>query len=489
MRASDLLLPSHVAPTGTLANGSSLGRFVVLGLVGRGAMGEVYAAYDPNLDRKIAIKLVGADDGTDGHAGHSRLMREAQATARISHPNVVVVHEADTLGNRVFIAMEFVEGNTLRYWLEAKNRTWLEVLDVFIAAGRGLAAAHDKDLVHRDFKPDNVMVSSNGQVRVMDFGLARWGAAPRLEREAPATDGPVLRLERAAVIDPTATQKLGDSARTTSPGTPAALDEKLTRTGTRDGDARLHVPRAVSRPIRRRALRPVQLLRRAVRSAVQRAAVRGADARRARRLRRRGPAHRTAGVRTGPRVAAVRAEARAVRESGGPLPVDERAPGRRSIAARAAAQTGFENGAAARLEGIWTLPSGDAGATAPEKDEVRRAFLATGKAYAEATFDRTRTAARSLRRALGGPLPRGLRSDARARRAVDRGSGSAYRMLDGGPARPGRALPAVSSRERGRGRERRRRRDGAARRRNAAGTSSSCARSCGPRPTRPRRLP
>ena len=232
MRASDLL-PSHVVPAGTLANGSSIGRFVVLGLIGRGAMGEVYAAYDPNLDRKIAIKLVGSDAGTDGQAGHSRLMREAQATARISHPNVVVVYEAAPLGNRVFIAMEFVEGNTLRYWLKARKRTWLEILDVFIGAGRGLAAAHDKDLVHRDFKPDNVMVSSNGQVRVMDFGLARWGSASRLDRDPPAIGGAAARGEGAVVvIDPNATQKIGDSVGTTSPGTPAAMDEKLTRTGT-----------------------------------------------------------------------------------------------------------------------------------------------------------------------------------------------------------------------------------------------------------------
>ena len=390
MRASDLLLPSHVAPTGTLANGSSLGRFVVLGLVGRGAMGEVYAAYDPNLDRKIAIKLVGADDGTDGHAGHSRLMREAQATARISHPNVVVVHEADTLGNRVFIAMEFVEGHTLRYWLEAKKRTWLEVLDVFIAAGRGLAAAHDKDLVHRDFKPDNVMVSSNGQVRVMDFGLARWGSAPRLEREAPATDGPVLRLERAAVIDPTATQKLGDSARTTSPGTPAALDEKLTRTGAVMGtpaymspeqfrggfaDARsdqfsfcvaLYEALFNARPFGGRTLTEL------------------ADCVVAGRLIEP------------PESEPVPAWLRFALKRGLSANPADRFPSMHELLAAinrrpAAARTGFENGAAARLEGIWTLPSGDAGAAAPEKNEVRRAFLATGKAYAEATFDRTRT--------------------------------------------------------------------------------------------------
>jgi len=163
-------------PEPTLARGAALGRFVVLGLVGRGAMGEVYAAYDPDLDRKIAIKLVRADRSGNSADSRARLMREAQATAKVSHPNVVVVYDAGTLGARVFIAMEFVEGHTLRYWLKAKARGWLEILDIFLAAGRGLAAAHERELVHRDFKPDNVMVDAAGHVRVMDFGLARLAA-------------------------------------------------------------------------------------------------------------------------------------------------------------------------------------------------------------------------------------------------------------------------------------------------------------------------
>ena len=168
-----------------LARGTALGRFVVLGLVGRGAMGEVYGAYDPELDRKIAIKLLrpragGSGDGADNR---TRLMREAQATAKVSHPNVVVVYDAGTFGDRVFIAMEFVEGHTLRFWLQVQERTWHEILDVFLAAGRGLAAAHERALVHRDFKPDNVMVTApGGQVRVMDFGLARMAFEPRPPR-------------------------------------------------------------------------------------------------------------------------------------------------------------------------------------------------------------------------------------------------------------------------------------------------------------------
>ena len=148
-------------------------------------MGEVYGAYDPDLDRKIAIKLVRAGGGGEGSEGRTRLMREAQATAKISHPNVVVVYDAGTFGDRVFIAMEFVEGHTLRYWLQQAERPWQEILEVFLAAGRGLAAAHDKELVHRDFKPDNVMVAAGGHVRVMDFGLARIADAPASPQEPP----------------------------------------------------------------------------------------------------------------------------------------------------------------------------------------------------------------------------------------------------------------------------------------------------------------
>jgi serine/threonine protein kinase len=138
-------------------------------------MGEVYAAYDPELDRKVAVKLlrVKPGNGVSRLEGKQRILREAQAIARLSHPNVVVVFDVGTFQEQVFIAMEFVDGNTVTYWLQAADRSCQEILKVFMAAGRGLAAAHDKGLVHRDFKPDNVMVGRDNEVRVMDFGLAR----------------------------------------------------------------------------------------------------------------------------------------------------------------------------------------------------------------------------------------------------------------------------------------------------------------------------
>ncbi|MBZ5714919.1 serine/threonine-protein kinase [Nannocystis pusilla] len=161
-------------------------RFVVLRLQGTGATGVVYAAYDERLDRKIAIKLLRSDHA---HASaQERLLREARALARLSHPNVVAVHEVGTFDDRVFIAMEFVDGPTLADWLTQRPRGWREVRDIFVQAGRGLAAAHAAGLVHRDFKPANVLVGSDGRVRVLDFGLVHAGEAtlPDATLEAPA---------------------------------------------------------------------------------------------------------------------------------------------------------------------------------------------------------------------------------------------------------------------------------------------------------------
>ena len=176
----------------SLARGTEVDRFIVLGLLGRGAMGEVYAAHDPELDRKIAIKLLRVERQrrpSAGDAGRARLMREAQAIAKVSHPNVVVVYDVGTFEGRVFIAMEFIDGHTLGYWLQAQPRTVAEILEVFSRRGRGLAAAHEKELVHRDFKPENVMVGADGQVRVMDFGLVRLA----IDRDKPERSGPASR--------------------------------------------------------------------------------------------------------------------------------------------------------------------------------------------------------------------------------------------------------------------------------------------------------
>lgn len=155
---------------GELRVGSVVGRYVVLGRIGQGGMGVVYSAYDPELDRKIALKLLtrSADERAQG-----RLLREAQAVARLQHQNIITVHDVGTVGDRVYMAMEFIIGQTLAAWLKEQPRRWREVIAVFTQAGEGLAAVHAAGLVHRDFKPENAMIDAKGRVRLMDFGLAR----------------------------------------------------------------------------------------------------------------------------------------------------------------------------------------------------------------------------------------------------------------------------------------------------------------------------
>jgi tetratricopeptide (TPR) repeat protein len=176
--ASASLVGPARAAEGEPARGDCIGRFVVLGVLGRGGMGIVYSAYDPHLDRKVAIKLLtqamhSAADAT------TRLLREAQAMAKINQANVIKVHEVGTFNDQIYLAMEFADAGTLRDWLEA-NHSVAEILDVFVLAGRGLVAAHQVGLVHRDFKPENVLISRGGGVQVTDFGLVGViGAQPR----------------------------------------------------------------------------------------------------------------------------------------------------------------------------------------------------------------------------------------------------------------------------------------------------------------------
>ena len=171
----ELSAPGHPeVRSANLERGTGLGRYVVLEKLGEGGMGVVYSAYDPDLDRKVALKLLRAEVSPD-QADHkrARLLREAQAMARLSHPNVITVFDVGMLAGRVFVAMEHVDGATLRRWLQVKTRPWQEALSTLLSAGRGLAAAHAAGMVHRDFKPDNVLIGKDGRVHVTDFGLAR----------------------------------------------------------------------------------------------------------------------------------------------------------------------------------------------------------------------------------------------------------------------------------------------------------------------------
>ncbi len=166
--------PSPVAPIQEPQVGTAIGRYTLLDRLGAGGMGVVYAAHDPRLDRRVALKVLRPDPSIDGplqSQGRARLQREAQAMARLSHPHVVEVYDVGVASGHLYIAMALVDGVTLRTWLQSL-RQWSEVLEVFLQSGRGLAAAHAVGLVHRDFKPDNVLVDRAGRARVTDFGLA-----------------------------------------------------------------------------------------------------------------------------------------------------------------------------------------------------------------------------------------------------------------------------------------------------------------------------
>ncbi|MCA9709110.1 MAG: tetratricopeptide repeat protein [Myxococcales bacterium] len=219
--------PDRVRPLGALLPaGAQVGRYRVLDCVGVGAMGVVYAAYDPELDRRVALKLLrGARDDAGSQGRNARLLREAQVLARLTHPNVITVHDVGTWNEQVFVAMEYVDGPTLKQWLAKSRRTWPEIRDVFVAAGRGLAAAHAADLVHRDFKPDNVLIGGDGRVRVTDFGLARWGQGTGSFADLVATDPQLALRLRESVSGPIATRSPEISLTRTGTlvGTPAYM--------------------------------------------------------------------------------------------------------------------------------------------------------------------------------------------------------------------------------------------------------------------------
>jgi tetratricopeptide (TPR) repeat protein len=165
----------------TLTRGATIGPYVIERLLGIGGMGVVYAAQDPRLDRTVALKLIRTEIGPVRDELVERLRRESKALARLSHPNVTTVYELGTADGEVYVAMEYVAGTNLRAWLSEARRTPREILAAYACAGIGLAAAHAAGLVHRDFKPDNVLMARDGSdkgssVKVTDFGLARLTA-------------------------------------------------------------------------------------------------------------------------------------------------------------------------------------------------------------------------------------------------------------------------------------------------------------------------
>ncbi len=178
--------------------GHRFGRYQVVRWLGAGGMSVVYEAQDPELDRRVALKVL-RRDLADAPGVQNRLVREAQALARLSAPNVVAIHDVGSADGRVFLTMELIDGQTLAAWLAEQPRALDEILDVLVQAGRGLAAAHAAGLVHRDVKPANILVGRDGRTRVSDFGLvAAAGAMPQARGLAPPEAAAATTRDRAS---------------------------------------------------------------------------------------------------------------------------------------------------------------------------------------------------------------------------------------------------------------------------------------------------
>jgi len=217
--SSDSVTETHAESQAPTPEPVRIGRFTVLHKLGQGGMGVVYAAYDEILDRKVALKLLRSSLSRD-ERGKARMLREAKAMARVRHPNVVKIHDIGTWHGQDYVAMEFVKGQTLNRWVEAELPSWSEILAVMIGAGRGLAEAHHVGLVHRDFKPANILVSE-GQAHVLDFGLARAAgeSGPAVAEMVDTGEDTIERLREDS--------RSGDVSRTGS----AVFDQMLTADG------------------------------------------------------------------------------------------------------------------------------------------------------------------------------------------------------------------------------------------------------------------
>jgi len=207
---------ARVEPADAL--GSSLGRYRLEREIGEGGMGVVHAAFDPDLERRIALKVLRI--AAPSIEAKDRLLREARAMARLAHPNVVTVHEVGTVNGRDYVAMELIVGDTLADWLRSEKRRASEIVAAFLAAGRGLAAAHAAGIVHRDFKPHNVLRSKSGRIVVTDFGLAREAQG---EVTAPRESALSLPAALPAFPDHTPSSLAGITVTGSLLGTPAYM--------------------------------------------------------------------------------------------------------------------------------------------------------------------------------------------------------------------------------------------------------------------------
>ena len=423
-----------------LRAGDCIGRYVLISSVGQGGMGVVFLAYDPELDRKVALKLLKL--GKLGTTGKQRLLREAQALARLSHPNVVPVYDVGTVDEQAFVAMEYVEGQTLKRWLKTP-RPWRDVLAVMRDAGRGLAAAHAAGLVHRDFKPDNVLIGADGRIRVVDFGLAREVE----DLSNPSGVTPADRPDGRPVREVRVPRRSGDGSRDEHHslsqvtradqiiGTPAymapeqiangACDDRADQfsfgvtfyeglyrqrphevTDTIDGDALATIAEKRRHPARSAAAEPPRGSD--VPAWVQRIVMRALA---------HDPIHRFPSM-----------EALLGLLDKDPAVTRRRwATGAAMIVVLGLGAVGFVRGQAAKrrlcdgahdeVQKAWS---------AETRERVRQAFAGTNLAYADLASATLTRAARSVRRRLVKPIQRRVRGDAGARRGLGGGARSAH---------------------------------------------------------------
>jgi eukaryotic-like serine/threonine-protein kinase len=211
------------ARSGGLAPGARVGRYELVELVGRGGSGVVYRAHDPELSRAVALKLIASADGSAPRGTQARLLEEAQILARLSHPNIVAAYDVGIHDGFVYIVMELIDGVPLSEWLHGSHSR-AEILEVLVAAGRGLAAAHAASVVHRDFKPANVMVSRDGRVRVVDFGLAQTSdVEARVSHSTSAASDAGCKSSDAEPMSPAAGATLTSSRSSALSGTPGYI--------------------------------------------------------------------------------------------------------------------------------------------------------------------------------------------------------------------------------------------------------------------------
>src|SRR5580698_6976484 len=172
------MLPNgpQLGATPSLAPGQQLGQYTIEAAIGAGGMGVVFRANDTKLHRPVAIKFLSTD--LADAAARRRFQREAQMASSLNHPHILTVYDVGEFQGRQYLATEFVDGGTLKSWAQRQPRSWEEVAELLTGVADGLATAHQAGILHRDIKPDNILVTTSGYAKLADFGLAKLEEGP-----------------------------------------------------------------------------------------------------------------------------------------------------------------------------------------------------------------------------------------------------------------------------------------------------------------------